>query len=240
MKIHTFDTETETARAVTHQLLKQLNTVRQDTFNLAISGGHTSEALFRLWAGIYSRNLPWQRVHLYWVDERCVAPTDGNSNYGMAKRLFLDKIQLPREQIHRIMGEANPEYEARRYSELVQKNLPDQDGFPRFDMLILGMGTDGHTASIFPEQKYLLNFPHPYAPSFQPDTVQRRITITGQPILRAALTLYQIVGAEKAEMLARILYAHTGAEEYPTGYIAQNADRIEFFIDSAAAQKLHF
>ena len=170
MKIHTFDTPKETARAVTHQLLKQLDTVRKDAFNLAISGGHTSELLFHLWAEIYPQSLPWQRVHLYWVDERCVPPTDGDSNYGLAKRTFLNHVKIPHDQIHRILGEANPDHEAQRYSDLVKKNLPDNDGFPQFDLLILGIGTDGHTSSIFPEQKDLLNYPTPYAVSVHPET----------------------------------------------------------------------
>lgn len=238
MKIHTFDSPEETAKALTHQLEKQLDTVRRDNFNLAISGGRSSELLFRLWAERYHKKLPWYRVHLYWVDERCVPPTDGDSNYGLAKRLFLDKVKIPRMQIHRIMGEANAEHEAQRYSELVRKNLPENDGYPQFDMIILGMGTDGHTSSLFPGQKDLLTSPSPYAPSVNPDNGQRRIALTGQPILRAALAAYHITGAEKAGMLARVLRPEPDAEDIPTGYIARHADHIEFFTDEAAAREI--
>lgn len=236
MKIHSFDNPQETARAVTHQLLKQLNTLRTEAFNLALSGGYSSELLFRLWAEMYYKSLPWYRVHLYWVDERCVAPTDGDSNYGTARRLFLDKVKIPHMQIHRIMGEANPEHEALRYSELVKKNLPENDGYPQFDLLILGMGTDGHTSSIFPGQQELLTSPAVYAPSVNPHNGQRRIALTGQPMLRARLTLFYITGAEKAEMLSNILSPGPEAEAYPAGYITHNADHIEFFIDEAAGK----
>ena len=174
MKIHISDTPQEAARVVTHQLLKQLDTIRKDSFSLAISGGYSAELLFRLWAEMYYKSLPWYRIHLYWVDERCVSPTDGDSNYGLAKKLFLDKVKIPHMQIHRIMGEANPQHEAQRYSELVKKNLPDNDGYPQFDMLILGMGTDGHTSSVFPGQNDLLTSPQPYAASINPYNGQRR------------------------------------------------------------------
>ena len=238
MKIHTFDTPKETARAVTHQLLKQLDTVRKDAFNLALSGGHTSELLFHLWAEIYPQSLPWQRVHLYWVDERCVPPTDGDSNYGLAKRTFLNHVKIPHDQIHRILGEANPDHEAQRYSDLVKKNLPDNDGFPQFDLLILGIGTDGHTSSIFPEQKDLLNYPTPYAVSVHPETHQHRIALTGQPMIRASMTLFHVVGAEKAEILTNVVDPSSAADQYPAGYVTRNADNVAYFIDKAAAKYL--
>ncbi|RHV93658.1 6-phosphogluconolactonase [Culturomica massiliensis] len=238
MKIHISDTPQEAARVVTHQLLKQMDTVRKDSFSLAISGGYSAELLFRLWAEMYYKSLPWYRIHLYWVDERCVFPTDGDSNYGLAKKLFLDKVKIPHMQIHRIMGEANPQHEAQRYSELVKKNLPDNDGYPQFDMLILGMGTDGHTSSVFPGQNDLLTSPQPYAASINPYNGQRRIALTGQPMLRAGLTSFYVIGSEKAEILAQVLNPNTEAEKYPAGYIARHADHIEFFTDEAAAGKL--
>lgn len=141
-------------------------------------------------------------------------------------------------QIHRIMGEANPQHEAQRYSELVKKNLPDNDGYPQFDMLILGMGTDGHTSSVFPGQNDLLTSPQPYAASINPYNGQRRIALTGQPMLRAGLTSFYVIGSEKAEILAQVLNPNTEAEKYPAGYIARHADHIEFFTDEAAAGKL--
>lgn len=238
MKIHTFDTPKETARAVTHQLLKQLDTVRKEDFHLAISGGHTSELLFQLWAEFYPQSLPWQRVHLYWVDERCVSPTDADSNYGLAKRTFLNHVKIPHHQIHRIMGETNPDHEAQRYSDLVKKNLPDHDGFPQFDLLILGIGADGHTSSIFPGQKELLYYPAPYAVSVHPETHQYRIALTGQPIIRASLTLFHVIGAEKAEIVRNIVTPSLTADLYPAAYITQNADHVVYFIDKAAAKYL--
>lgn len=239
MKLHIFDTPQETARALTHQLQKQLNTVRRTEFNLAISGGFSSELLFRLWAELYAKSIPWYRIHLYWVDERCVQPTDSDSNYGLAKRLFLDQVKIPRTQIHRIIGEANPVNEAERYSGLVRKNLPQSDGYPKFDFLILGIGTDGHIASIFPGQPQLLTSASPYASTIHPASDQHRITLTGEPILRSELTVFHVVGAEKAEILSRILNPDTQDGIYPAEYIYRNADHISFFIDAAAGKKLN-
>lgn len=238
MKIHTYDTPQETAEAVTHCLIKELDTLRRDTFNLAISGGSTPEALFRIWAAQYRKKLPWHRIHLYWVDERCVAPTSSESNFANAKRLFLDTVDIPRTQIHRIMGEANPVHEAQRYSELVKKNLPSADGFPQFDVILAGIGRDGHTSSIFPGQNELLTTDAPYASSVNPLNGQHRIALTGQPMLRAGLTLFHVTGTDKADIVAQAVIPSSEAGQIPAGYIAQNGDRIEFFIDNAAAARL--
>lgn len=238
MNIHTFDNEQQTAHAVTHQLEKCLNTIRRDNFHLAISGGITSEHLFRLWAEMYAHHFPWHRIHLYWVDERCVSPSDGDSNYGLAKRLFLDKVKIPRMQIHRIMGEANPENEAHRYSELVKKNLPSAEGIPLFDLILIGIGNDGHTASIFPGQPELLTAPEPYLPSVNPYNHQKRISITGQLITRANFTLLHAVGEEKADILSQILRPSSLTENLPAAYICQNADHIELFADKKAIRKI--
>ncbi len=238
MNIHIFDNEQQTAHAVTHQLEKCLNTVRRNHFYLAISGGTTSEHLFRLWAEMYDHDFPWHRIHLYWVDERCVAPSDGDSNYGLAKRLFLDKVRIPRMQIHRIMGEANPENEAHRYSELIRKNLPSTEGIPLFDLILLGIGNDGHTASIFPGQPELLSASAPYLPSVNPYNQQKRISITGEPIIRAKFTLLHAVGEEKADILSRIVRPLSATESLPAAYVCQNADHIEIFTDKKAAKKI--
>lgn len=238
MKIHTFDTPEETAKALTHELLKQLDVVRRDAFHLAISGGHSSELLFEIWAQKYYKSIPWHRIHLYWADERCVPPTHQESNYGMARRLFLEKVPVPPHQIHRILGESNPENEARRYAELVKTNLPLKDDYPAFDVILLGIGTDGHTSSLFPDRKDLLIAPETYAVATNPYTGQKRITLTGPPILRAGRTLFHVVGKEKAPILAQIINAPAEAEQYPSGYITQNADHAEYFIDKAAASLL--
>lgn len=238
MKTHIFDTPQETAQALTHQLLKQMNAVRHNNFNLAISGGSSAELLFRLWAEMYVKSIPWHRIHLYWVDERCVPPTDGDSNYGLAKRLFLDKVKIPRTQIHRIIGETDPENEAKRYSDIVRKNLPSSDGYPAFDCIILGIGADGHTSSIFPGQNDLLCHPDPYAPSFNPYSGQKRIAMTGQPLLRSSMTIFYVAGTEKAGILSEITQSEAQAGKYPAGYIYYHSSHGEIFLDKAAAKKI--
>lgn len=236
MKTHIFDTPHETARALTHQLEKQINTIRRNDFNLAISGGSSSEVLFRLWAEMYAKDLPWYRIHLYWVDERCVPPTNGDSNYGLAKRLFLDKVKIPRTQIHRLIGEANPENESRRYSDIVKKNLPHNGDYPQFDFIILGIGSDGHTSSIFPGQNELLTHPEPYAPSINPHNGQKRIALTGEPILRSTMTVFYVIGAEKAGILTKITASEADSAVYPAGYIFHRANNLHLFADKGAGK----
>ncbi len=131
--------------------------VEKSKLTVALSGGSTPKLLFRLWASEYRDRLDWNRVHFFWGDERCVPPEDPESNYGEAKRLFLDSIGIKAENVHRIRGESNPQSEAQRYSREICEHVELGDGnWPIFDLIILGMGNDGHTASIFPNQLALL------------------------------------------------------------------------------------
>src|SRR5690606_20512735 len=122
----------------------------------------------------------WTRVHLYWGDERCVPPNDNESNYKMTVDHLLSKIDVPEENVHRIYGENIPKEEAIRYSEVLKSRLPQFEGVPQFDLIILGMGDDGHTASIFPYNIHLWDSGNVCEVAVHPDSGQKRITITGK------------------------------------------------------------
>lgn len=193
------------AIALTEMLLHDISEKADNTkFFLAISGGSSPKQLFALWGDKYLNKIPWNRIELFWVDERCVPPMSTDSNYGMAKREFLDKVLIPEEQIHRIIGENDPEIESSRYSELVRRLLPIENGIPVFDFVILGIGEDGHTSSIFPGQDYLYEFKEPYSPSLNPYNRQQRVAMTGLPIVNARMTAFYIVGESKKMILDRI------------------------------------
>lgn len=239
MNIHNFISPKETARGLTHILLRQINKSPENSFHLALSGGSTPVPLFKIWADEYRDLIPWEKIHLYWVDERCVPPGNPESNYGVAKKLFLDKIKISPSQIHRIQGERNAEEEARRYSTLVSRELPlTKDAIPVFDMVLLGIGTDGHTSSIFPGQTELLNCQESYAVSVNPTTGQQRIALTGYPLLQAKAILFHVTGPEKADIIEKIICDKKKAESYPAGYIANHARHVEFVLDESASEKL--
>ena len=159
MEMLSFDCVHDALQAMTEQLAAAVRQKTDGPFHIALSGGGTAKLLFRLWAQEYVRKIAWSRLRFYWVDERCVPPDDPESNFKYADELLFQKIGIPDNHLFRIRGEEDPEQEARRYAAAVRAELPLQDGLPRFDAVVLGIGDDGHTASIFPHTPGLLTDP---------------------------------------------------------------------------------
>ncbi len=229
MKINTFFSNIDAANALTKLLLELINKSDGKNFHLAISGGNTPATLFRLWAEEYKDIIPWKRLQIYWVDERCVSPDDPESNFGMTKRTLLDKVPLSELQVHRIHGEDSPEIESKRYSSLIDNLLIQEGTYPVFDCILLGIGNDGHTSSIFPGQNDLLISPDTYSVSINPDTGKKRIALTGLPIIHARKVIFFVTGKDKKEILSKV---QKGDDIYPAGYIISRAFDAELFTDS--------
>lgn len=236
MKVFINPTAKETAVSVTRRLVKALQDTKEEYFHLAISGGSTPSQLFHLWANEYADMIAWEKLQLYWVDERCVGPESPDSNYGEAKKMFLDRVPLLTTQIHRIMGENHPIEEAVRYSAMVNVMLPMESGIPIFDMIILGVGNDGHTGSIFPGQDSLFHYPAGYSHSINPYNGQQRITMTGETMIRAKTLLFHVVGAGKKEITPLVLSNAMTDPTLPASYISHQARNCEFYIDKLAAE----
>ncbi len=205
---------------------------------VALSGGSTPRVLFEHWAEEYKDSIDWSKVHFFWGDERCVPPDDEESNYKMAHELFLSKVDIPEENIHRIKGEAEPVEEARRYAEELLRYVSSRNGFPSFDMVIQGMGEDGHTASIFPDQMELLLTPALCAVAVHPETGQQRITLTGKVLNNATEVVFLVTGKNKAERVEDILGGGGKAREYPAAHIRPEEGGLHWFLDKAAAAKV--
>jgi 6-phosphogluconolactonase len=237
---HIYETPEETARAVAELILAKAKekTKQSLPFNIALSGGSTPKLLFTLLANEYVNSIPWHFVRLFWVDERCVPPTHPESNFGMTYDSLLNHVPIHDSNIFRMQGEDNPIKEAARYQKMLEKELPFEDGFPIFDLVLLGMGDDGHTASIFPDNMDLLQSDQAVAVGTHPVSGQERITLTGKTILEAKQVVFLITGSSKATVLRQIIKHEPQRENYPVFYVAKNAKNADFYLDKSAAALL--
>ena len=214
-----------------------INNHDQEKVTICLSGGSTPKLLFKELAEKLHDQVDWSGVHFFWGDERCVAPEDEQSNYGEAKKILLDKIDIPITNIHRVIGESDPAEEAIRYGQTIEEHVPtNDDGLPEFSLVILGMGGDGHTASIFPHQMELLRSENICEVAVHPDSGQKRVTITGPVINAAEQVVFLITGAGKADVLKRVCDG-TG-KQYPATHVKPKSGDLVFFLDEAAASKL--
>ena len=228
MRLSVFPSSMETARSLIFHLVDIMNAEPDKTFNIAVSGGSTPALMFDLWANEYADITPWKRMKLYWVDERCVPPEDSDSNYGMMRSLLLGIVPIPYENVYRIRGEEKPAKEAARYSELVSRQVPKKNGWPEFDIVLLGAGDDGHTSSIFPGQEYLLSSFHPYEASVNPYNGQPRIAMTGCLLFNARKIVFLITGKNKTDVVYDIMKS---GDTGPAAYVAHHAESVDIFTD---------
>jgi 6-phosphogluconolactonase len=186
-------------------------------FHVALSGGSTPRAMFkRLAAEPHRSGIDWARVSVYWGDERAVAPKDSASNYRMARESLLRHVPIPAAQVHRIEGERDPAAAAADYEERLRKIWPNAP-FPVFDLVFLGMGADGHTASLFPHTDVLDEQTAWVAAVNVPQLDAWRITLTA-PVLNAAhMAVFLVAGADKAARLESVL----GRKQHPHDQPAQ-------------------
>ena len=211
---------------------------RKMRFVAAISGGSTPTRLYTLLGSAeYSSPVDWQRVHFFWVDERCVPKDHEESNFKTAFDTLLSKITIPGENIHRIRGEEDPDKAAIDYEENVRKFFGIL-GLPMFDLVILGMGEDGHTASLFPGSKSLEEKGRLVVPVYLEKPKINRITLTLPVLNHAAQIFFLVSGRSKATVLFEILGDGHKKDQYPAGLIRPAQGRLLWLIDQEASGKL--
>ncbi len=216
--------------------IRQAGRAEQPLF-VALSGGSTPGAMFRhLATPAMAKDIPWKWVHFFWGDERCVPPDHPDSNYGMAYQALFRHIDIPPENIHRIRGEAAPVKEAFRYArEILSLLPPDPAGRPVFHRIYLGMGEDGHTASLFPATPVLAVDDKICAIAVHPVTQQKRITLTLPVINSAREVIFLVSGAAKAVRVAQIFHRASGYQEFPAAKVHPREGRLIWQLDEAAA-----
>lgn len=209
---------------------------------IAISGGSTPKAAFQALADPaqpFRSRMPWEKLEIYWVDERCVAPTDAESNYRMTREALLDHVPLNPAQIHRMEGELEPTIAAARYeSELRNSFRLEGAESPRFDLIALGMGDDGHTASLFPHTEAIHNLSSLVTANPVPQKNTTRITLTWPVINHASSVFFLIAGADKAAILHQVLTGPRDPERLPSQLIWPSSGILTLILDKAAAALL--
>ena len=209
---------------------------------IAISGGSTPKATFQLLADRnqpwFSR-MPWDRLELYWVDERCVPPDDEASNFCMTREALLDRVPMRPEQIHRVEGELDPQEAAARYESGLRNNFRLEGAeAPSFDLVQLGIGPDGHTASLFPHTEALNEMMRLVAANHVPQVDMWRITLTWPVINHARSVFFLIGGNDKADVLKEVLIGARDVERLPSQLIWPSSGILTLILDRSAASKL--
>jgi 6-phosphogluconolactonase len=244
MALFSFSTMDELADAICETFknhITELN-LRKDQINLAFSGGTTPQLFFDKLAA-KQRNpenmTDWSRINVFWVDERCVPPNHNDSNYGMTWDHLLNALHLRKNQVHRIQGENNPHTEALRYEKEIRQVFQQPSGIPVFDWIFLGMGEDGHTASIFPDRLDLIESPSLCAVTHHAKSNQDRVTFTGPLIMNARRISFLVTGANKSTIIRQIIREAPEAKLYPAFHIRPVNGDMDWYMDAPAANLLN-
>ncbi len=212
--------------------------IQKGYFSVALSGGETPATLYSLLAtDAYASRVDWEKVHIFWGDERCVPPEDLDSNYRMARQNLLDQVPIPAENIHRIRGEDEPKIAARDYEKLLQEFFEGNNEAhnPRFDLVLLGLGNDGHTASLFPNTTALDVDDRWVTANYVESMRAWRVTLTATAINSAQHIMFLVAGANKADTLRQVLEGDNLPSVYPAQAIKPKDGRLIWLVDGDAA-----
>lgn len=211
-------------------------------FIAGLTGGSTPRRLYALLGTEpYCTRLPWRKTHLFWGDERAVPPEHPDSNFGMARATLLNSVPIPENQVHRMQAEqADLNAAASRYEAEIVRVFSTQPSEqpPTFDLILLGLGTDGHIASLFPHTQALQETRRWVTPNYIPELQVNRLTLTTPILNRAATILFLVSGVEKATVLQAVLESPPDPERLPAQRIRPMAGRIRWLVDQAAASRL--
>ena len=237
--VRVFLTREALAQTIALMLIKDLDRIEPDHYyTIALSGGSTPEYIFQYLSDNYAARISWEKLLVFWGDERCVPPEDRESNYRMAYENLLQNVPIPDANIFRIRGEDDPAKEARQYAGLVSSMVPFFNGIPQFDLMLLGLGDDGHTASIFPDRPDLFTTPQLFEVAVKPGSLQRRITATGRLINNSSKIYYIVTGKGKASIVSAIVEGKSGSENYPASMVNPGSGHIVWMLDTEAASRL--
>jgi len=233
----------ELARAMAEEILEvaQAAAATRGIARIAVSGGSTPKRTFELLASEEKFSLfPWEKVELFWVDERCVPPDNADSNYRMTREALLERVPLAADRVFRIEGELEPEQAAARYESAIRNRFRLEGAeLPTFDLIALGMGADGHTASLFPHTEALHELVRIAVANQVPQQKQSwRVTLTSPVINQGRKVIFLIGGADKAHVLSEVLSEKYDPEVWPSQLIRPKGGQLLFLLDRGAAAEL--
>jgi len=207
---------------------------------IALAGGSTPKIFYTtLSQPKYQTRIDWSKIHLFWGDERCVPADDAESNYRMVKESLLNHINIPSKNIHPVHGKNLPKQEKNRYSDEIQSNLPLKNGLPAFDWIFLGLGTDGHTASLFPNTENLKVTDQLCVVVEHPETGQQRISFTLPLLANAERISFLVTNKKKAHIIEKLLRCERLTTNYPASLLYEKRPDAEWWLDQDAAAYLH-
>lgn len=229
------DSETVGLRAASIFMdLAKIAVAARGRFSVALSGGRTPLKLFGQLGVAYARDIRWDRTDIFWVDERCVPPYHEDSNYKGANDALLSPLDIPPENIHRIRGEMPPEEGAREYEKELRRCFGEQ-GLPAFDLVILGVGEDGHTASLFPDAVSLAERERLAIPVYVEKLKSWRITLTLPVLNNASDILFLVTGLKKSRIMQELLGSGANSRKYPAGLIRPVHANVTWLVDEEAS-----
>jgi 6-phosphogluconolactonase len=206
-------------------------------FSVALSGGHTPQRTYELLAQSPLRDrIPWKQSHVFWGDERCVPLEDARSNAYIARLLLLEHVPIPPNQIHPISCSRSPEEAAQEYEDLLRSFFGE--GSPRFDLVLLGLGEDGHTASLFPQTPVLREEKLWAAEIYLPQQDLYRVTLTPSLLNQAVVVAFLVSGLAKAPILKEVLEGPRDPHHYPAQLIRPSSGQLLWLVDKEAASQL--
>ncbi|MGC2696829.1 MAG: 6-phosphogluconolactonase [Candidatus Angelobacter sp.] len=228
------------AAAQEFQRLAETAISERGRFSVALSGGNTPRGVYSLLAEEYQNTLPWDKIHMFFGDERNVPPDHPDSNYRMANEALLSRVPIPAKNVNRIRTELGPEAAAEEYQTRLREffHLTDND-WPRFDLVLLGLGDDGHTASLFPGTQALNDVSHAVIANWVEKLQSFRITFTFPVLNHAAEVLFLVSGAGKAPILKDVIQP-PGAMKFPSQRVHPEKGRLLWLADQDAARLLRF
>jgi 6-phosphogluconolactonase len=232
---HTYPDPEATAEACAHHIVALLDEAMagQEFATLAVSGGTTPKLLFQHLAASPIR---WDKVHLFFVDERCVPPTDDASNYKLANDHLILRAHISQRHVHRIMGELKPEAAAHRYAEDIKEFFGLEEGeMPHFDVVHRGMGPDAHTASLFPGDPLIDDRENIAGSTYAGKFKQWRVTLLPGALLAAKHTVFLVAGADKQEAVRAVFEEEYDPKKYPAQIASHHGRGVTWFLDTPAA-----
>jgi len=238
--ISVFETPEQLALSAAERFVEYASQLRDmaERFSVALAGGNTPRRVYELLATEPLRKqVDWSKVYLFFGDERCVPPEHPDSNYAMAYEALISKVPIPAKNVHRIIGEGNANENALAYEKQLRTFFAGRH-WPHFDLVLLGMGEDGHTASLFPNSAALKEMSRCVVPTRNEQSGQDRITLTVPVFNHGRRIMFLVTGKKKAQRLRQVLHPQPGSAQLPVQAITPIEGMLEWLVDAEAASLL--